>query len=170
MISEVRCAHGFLRSVAPCSICGRGERLRKAPPARALSVSDDDIEAAFRKFKSVTRSARELGISKTTVLARVAKNERLLETLNELRSTVGARPFRHPGFIDLSGKTIAGVVVLERLENQDGNAYWLCRFGCGHERPVKGTELRDRERHGGNALCHECPVRKIPRRKKATAA
>lgn len=62
----------------------------------------------------------------------------------------------NPGFIDETGKTLAGALVLSRAENIGGKAYWRCRLACGHEASVQGMRLRQDERAGVTYSCGEC--------------
>jgi hypothetical protein len=49
----------------------------------------------------------------------------------------------HPGYLDLTGQTHAGAVVVGRVENDvRGKAHWLIRLPCGHERVVSAGHLR----------------------------
>ncbi len=55
------------------------------------------------------------------------------------------------------GQMIAGVEVLSRAENQgNGNAAWLCRLACGHERIIQGIALRASEKARSAVRCREC--------------
>lgn len=47
------------------------------------------------------------------------------------------------GAVDMAGKVINGVVVIKRVaNNKRGDAYWLCRCGCGKDFTVRGSHLR----------------------------
>lgn len=71
----------------------------------------------------------------------------------------------HPGFVDMTGKTVAGAKVLMRSRNgmtgnSKGNAFWLVRRPCGHEEEAQGINLRDAEKDGRKPLCKACRARK----------
>lgn len=66
----------------------------------------------------------------------------------------------HPGFVDMTGQTVAGVKVLERLTNIGGSARWQCRCECGATFVVLGFALRASDRAGTRARCSTCRPRR----------
>ncbi len=64
--------------------------------------------------------------------------------------------FSHPGFQDMTGRTLAGCTVLRRAPNVNGNARWLVCAACGHEIVVDGIYLRRDEKEGRKILCALC--------------
>jgi hypothetical protein len=71
---------------------------------------------------------------------------------------------------DLAGKECAGVVVLTRTPNVNGESRWSCKHPCGHVRVIAGAHLRAQERKGGVVVCLACreekPSRDVVRRKR----
>ncbi len=64
--------------------------------------------------------------------------------------------FSHPGFQDMTGRTLAGCTVLRRAPNVNGNARWQVRAACGHELVDDGIYLRRDEKEGRKILCASC--------------
>lgn len=65
--------------------------------------------------------------------------------------------FKHPAFVDMSGQTLAGVTVLSRAPNVNGNARWRVEHvACGHVSVRQGIELRDIAKQGRTVRCVEC--------------
>lgn len=67
----------------------------------------------------------------------------------------------HPGertynFIDLTGRVLAGVQVLERVPAKSGAA-WTVRHRCGHTRVFKTSRIRENEKFGRELRCTLCP-------------
>jgi hypothetical protein len=59
-------------------------------------------------------------------------------------------------FVDMTGRTAAGVQVLDRRPSDRYGACWLVRHACGHERVVRGAQLRASEKSGGKLRCWDC--------------
>jgi len=49
---------------------------------------------------------------------------------------------RHPAFVDMTNKTIAGHRVLREAPSLNGTVRWVCLHRCGHEVIVDGVQLR----------------------------
>jgi len=71
-----------------------------------------------------------------------------------------ARRFAHPGFQDLTGRSLAGCLVLDRAPNVSGNARWRVRAACGHVLVVEGIALRAAEKAGRMVRCPPCRARR----------
>lgn len=65
-------------------------------------------------------------------------------------------PPKHPAFVNMADKHLAGCVVLRRLPNVNGNARWRVRADCGHEFAVDGIRLRQLAKEGQRVCCREC--------------
>lgn len=66
---------------------------------------------------------------------------------------------QHPGFIDLNRETLAGAVVTGRAKNTrtKGLACWNVRIvKCGHNRVIRGTQLREIANAGRTVRCAQC--------------
>lgn len=48
----------------------------------------------------------------------------------------------HPRFIDMTGRRIGRLVVVERAPNRGDRVYWRCQCDCGNEHVAPGTTLR----------------------------
>lgn len=59
-------------------------------------------------------------------------------------------------FVDLTGTTIAGVAVLTRAPNVNGNARWHCVCECGAKFVEEGIVLRSQQKAGRIATCRAC--------------
>ena len=63
----------------------------------------------------------------------------------------------HPGFINIVGRVLAGVRVVERAPNAtDGSARWTVEFPCGHRVVHYTSRLRRAENMGYRLRCTAC--------------
>lgn len=161
---ETRCPHGFLRSQVPCSTCdvldkAAGQsRTASAHKGRARVWTDAELTDALTRERSINAAAKSLGMNRSGLVKRALQAPQLKALLDAKRApTKWGKRFTHGAFKDLTGKPIAGVDVVERVENSpNGNATWRCKLACGHERIMQGIALRDAERAGRLVRCLEC--------------
>lgn len=73
----------------------------------------------------------------------------------------------HYNFVDLTGKTVAGVLIVRRAPNVNGNARWVCRFPCEHVRVFQGISIRAAASRGGKMACRECPKQPSARHRRS---
>jgi hypothetical protein len=59
-------------------------------------------------------------------------------------------------FTDLTGKTLAGALVLHRAPNVNGNSRWHCKLACGHQNIIQGIHLRASDKAGVIKKCRAC--------------
>jgi hypothetical protein len=70
---------------------------------------------------------------------------------------------RHPRFVDMLGRRIGRLVVVEEAPTERGTARWLCKCDCGETVIREGIYLRDAQKRGVNAACATCnPPRRGP--------
>jgi hypothetical protein len=161
---ETRCGHGFLRSQVPCSSCDLLDAATAKPgtaskhKGRARVWTDAELADALTRERSINAAARSLGMNRSGLVKRALQAPQLKALLDAKRApTKWGKRFTHGAFKDLTGKPIAGVAVVERVENSpNGNATWRCKLACGHERIMQGIALRDAERAGRLVRCLEC--------------
>lgn len=63
---------------------------------------------------------------------------------------------RQYNFVDMTGQTIAGALVVRRAANVNGNSRWLCKLACGHEQILQGIALRAAAKEGRTPRCKGC--------------
>jgi hypothetical protein len=104
-------------------------------------------------------AAKVLGIDDGT-LRKLATRNQLGGLLAECkRRGWRNRGKRGPGqynFVDMTGKTLAGVSVLSRAPDVTGNAVWRCEHPCGHVCNHQGIFLRAQQKKGLAMRCKVC--------------
>jgi hypothetical protein len=96
---------------------------------------------------------------KSEAQARRAQNLKLRRAQDaKRRAKTGRRP-RHPSWVDMTGKRIGRLVVLEEATSETGTAMWRCLCDCGEEFLVPGPRLRWREKTQEHAVQpYSCPA------------
>lgn len=109
---------------------------------------------AIRVAKTVEEAARAIGFTMNELRA-YARGQGMAAALARLEREGGS--IVHPCFVEMTGKTLAGVTVLDRTANQDGNTAWNVRHTtCGHVDIKQGIQLRAYEKKGLAVSCGVC--------------
>jgi hypothetical protein len=115
-----------------------------------IVLSTVKVRAALEKAPSVAAAAKSLGISRP-LLRSLAYKYAFVSLFSECaaRGATVAAPQHHVGFVDMTGKQLAGVLVLGLAQSIEGNARWRCRYlACNHEALYPGIRLRSVDKSG----------------------
>lgn len=124
-------------------------------------IPSTTLREVLQTSPSAGKAARLVGVHRSTLRALAYRND--IGDLYEECARRGAASPTHITFIDMTGRRVAGVEVIERKPGTK-NASWLCRFpACGHEAVYEGIYLRRQEKVQQDVCCKVCPPEQRPK-------
>lgn len=117
------------------------------------------IGSRFNKWQVISDEGRDSKSNRIVLCKCDCGTEKIqrLKTITSGDSTQckKCRMNQHNKIINIDGKRFGNSIVVKRVDNKNGNAYYLCRCDCGKEREVIGYRLK----MGKSTKCPQCRIK-----------